>query len=347
MLHNAALPFLVECSGGTGAGSPDVLIASWPTKGTLSIAPGGTSTDGWVVYTPAPGQSGPDSFTYRGISPGSGSGGSDELSPVRTVSMVIGAGTAPTCWADSQSVAPGTSTVLRLVCDSAGDPITSLSITQAPQHGALGIADINSGRVTYTPGTGYTGPDTFSFRATSVCGAASCQAEVAPFDLTVLPAQSGPQGPAGSAGPAGPAGPAGENGADGATGPAGAAGAVGATGPAGAAGATGPVGPAGPVTLVDRLAVVSSTARLTAVAGRRVRLAYALTRDAGVVLEVRRNGRPVARVVQAATAGRSTITWNGKVRGRPAPDGRYTLVLTATVAGQRSSDQVLLVVRRL
>ncbi len=323
--HNAALPIFVACAGGTGTGSPDILITGAPNKGTLNVGVGGTSTDQWVVYTPSPGQSGADSFTFRGVSSGSGSGGSDEIGPQRTVSLLIGAGTAPVCHADSQSVTTDTATALRLVCDSGGDPITSFAITQAPQHGTLGLSGLNSGQVTYTPSAAYTGRDTFAFRATSACGAPSCQAAAAGFDLSVLPTQAGPDGPAGPAGPSG------------------APGAPGATGPAGPAG---PAGPPGPVVLLDRLVVVSSTSRLTAVGGRRVRLAYAVTRDADVVLDVQRDGRSVARVVRSAHAGRAAIVWNGKVRGGPAPAGRYTLVLAAAAAGQRSSDRVRLVLRR-
>ena len=128
--HNAATPIFVECTGGTGTGSPDVLIATNPSKGTLSPAAGQTSTDQWVVYTPNPGASGADSFMYRGISPGSGSGGADEVGPLRTVNLRIGAGTPPVCANLSQSVPRNdathtTPTSLRLTCASGGDPITS------------------------------------------------------------------------------------------------------------------------------------------------------------------------------------------------------------------------------
>ena len=86
--HNASLPIFIPCAGGTGTGSPDVFVESSPSKGVLNPQAGGTSTDQWVTYTPNPGQSGFDSFTYRGVSPGSGSGGSDELGPVRTASQI-------------------------------------------------------------------------------------------------------------------------------------------------------------------------------------------------------------------------------------------------------------------
>ena len=41
--HNASLPIFIPCSGGTGIGSPDVLVATNPSKGTLNPAAGGTS----------------------------------------------------------------------------------------------------------------------------------------------------------------------------------------------------------------------------------------------------------------------------------------------------------------
>src|SRR3954454_1427883 len=102
--HNAATPIFIDCTGGTGTGSPDVLVVSNPARGTLNLPAGQTSTDQWIVYTPNAGQSGADSFTFRGVSPGSGVGGSDEVGPVRTVDLRIGAGSAPVCVNQSQSV---------------------------------------------------------------------------------------------------------------------------------------------------------------------------------------------------------------------------------------------------
>ena len=92
---------------------------------------------------------------YRGVSPGSGSGGSDEVGPLRTVDLRIGAGTAPACANLSQSVPQNdathtTPTSLRLVCASGGDPIVSYSISTAPAHGALTTTNLNSGLVGYT-----------------------------------------------------------------------------------------------------------------------------------------------------------------------------------------------------
>src|SRR4051794_30309018 len=153
--HNAATPIFVDCTGGTGTGSPDVLIGTNPTKGALSVPAGQTSTDQWVVYRPNAGQSGSDSFTYRGLSPGSGGGGSDELGPARWVNLRIGAGSAPACANLSQTVPQNdathtAATSLRLLCASGGDPITRYTIAALPAHGGLTTTSLNSGLVGYT-----------------------------------------------------------------------------------------------------------------------------------------------------------------------------------------------------
>src|SRR3954469_13369587 len=130
--HNAATPIFTDCAGGSGTGSPDVLVASSPSKGALSLAAGQTSTDQWLTYTPDPGQSGADSFTFRGSSPAAGD--TVELGPLRTVRLRIGEGTAPACAGLSATVPQNdathtTATTLRLVCASGGDPITAYSVS--------------------------------------------------------------------------------------------------------------------------------------------------------------------------------------------------------------------------
>src|SRR4051794_17527402 len=127
--HNATTPIFVDCTGGTGTGSPDVLVVTNPSKGTVTPAAGGTSSDQWVVYIPNAGQVGADSFQYRGVSPGSGSFGTDEVGPVQTVNLRIGAGSPPVCSNLSQSVPQAIGTKLRLSCASGGDPIVSFSIS--------------------------------------------------------------------------------------------------------------------------------------------------------------------------------------------------------------------------
>ena len=313
--HNAATPIFIDCSGGSGAGSPDVLIASNPSKGTVSPGSGQTSTDQWVTYTPSPGQSGADSFTFRGVSPGSGAGGSDELSASRTVNIRIAAGSPPVCANQSQSVPQETATNLRLTCASGGDPITAYAITNPPDHGVLGTTSLNAGLVTYTSSAGYSGPDFLQYNATSTCGAASCQSPSATFDLQVLDPQQGPEGSEGQDGSAGPAGPA---------------------GPAGAAGAP---GAPGSIATQDRLFVASYLDALLVRRGKAVTLRYVSTTGARVVLEVFKGARRVAAVAGTARPGKNAIRWNGKVDRKRAPRGTYRLELKATTGEQVAQDR--------
>jgi hypothetical protein len=310
--HNAVTPIFIDCTGGSGTGSPDVLVWTNPTKGTVSPAAGGTSTDQWVVYTPNAGAFGADSFTYRGVSPGSGSLGSDELGPVQTVNLRIGAGSPPVCSNLSQSVPQATATNLRLSCAMGGDPIASFSISNPPDHGSLNTLGLNSGLVWYTSNAGYAGQDFFGYRLTTGCGAASCQSAEATFDLQVLDPQQGPPG---------------ADGADGAPGKDGAPGAPGS------------------VVTVDRLFIASYLDGLTGRRGKPVILRYVSTTSAQVMLEVFKGTRRVSATVASARPGKNAIRWNGKVDGKKAPRGLYKLRLKATSGDQVATDKAAIRLR--
>jgi hypothetical protein len=313
--HNAVTPIFINCTGGSGAGSPDVLVVTNPTKGTVSPAAGGTSTDQWVVYTPNAGAFGADSFTYKGVSPGSGSGGSDEVSAEQTVNLRIGVGSPPVCSNLSQSVPQATATNLRLSCAMGGDPIASFSISNPPDQGSLNTLGLNSGLVSYTSNPGYAGQDSFGYRLTTGCGAASCQSAEATFNLQVLDPQQGPPG---------------ADGADGADGTPGQDGAPGAP---------------GSVVTVDRLFIASYLDGLTARRGKPVILRYVSTTEAQVMLEVFKGARRVSAAVATARAGKNAIRWNGKVDGKKAPRGLYRLRLKATSGDQVATDKATIRLR--
>jgi hypothetical protein len=131
--------------------------------------------------------------------------------------------------------------------------------------------------------------------------------------------------------------------------PIGSAGPVGVTGPAGPLGPAGPAGPSGSAGK-DRvlLVVVAGSDRLKARAGRRLQIRYSLTRSADVILRVRRGTRTVATTRQSArAAGRNTVAWNGRVAGKRAAPGKYTLTLTATADdGQAATDTITAAITR-
>ncbi|MFZ7087645.1 Ig-like domain-containing protein [Curtobacterium sp. RRHDQ10] len=138
-----------------------------PGHGTVSTAP-----DGSFTYTPVDGFSGTDTFDYR-VTDRTGQ------QTTATVTITVGIVTTPdtlTATTDTTSVVPAAHGVL------ANDRGTGLTATVAtgPTHGDLALA--KDGSYTYTPAAGYSGPDSFTYRATD--GTATKTETVT---ITVLP----------------------------------------------------------------------------------------------------------------------------------------------------------------
>jgi Tol biopolymer transport system component len=173
--------------------------------------------------------------------------------------------------------------------------------------------------------------------ATNPGGSASAaSAAVVPPKTVEQP--TGPDDSAGGQGPAGGSGPSGAPGTQGSAGPSGAPVTQGGTGvpgpadspaPPGAGGSQAPPGPQAQRSGL-RLNVIAAPARVRL--RRPVRIRFAVSARATVRLDVRRAGK--RKVIASRTvrvrAGRRSLVWNGRVRGRPARPGRYTLTLRAT-----------------
>jgi hypothetical protein len=126
-------------------------VATGPAHGTLS----GTAPN--LTYTPANGYSGPDSFTFTA------NDGSLTSAP-GTVSITVGtpANTAPTATDQSLDVDHDTARAITLTgTDPESDPLT-FAVATNPAHGTLSGTAPN---LTYTPTSGYSGPDSFTFTA--------------------------------------------------------------------------------------------------------------------------------------------------------------------------------------
>jgi streptogramin lyase len=120
------------------------------------------------------------------------------------------------------------------------------------------------------------------------------------------------------------------------------AGAQGPAGPSGGSGTPGPPGPTGPAGQAKLVLVAFQLSPAHPRAGRRLRVRFAITDAAGVVLQVRK-GRGKARTVtrKAVTkAGVQTLTWNGKLGRAKAKPGRYDLVVQATKDGRSASSRL-------
>jgi uncharacterized repeat protein (TIGR01451 family)/CSLREA domain-containing protein len=134
-----------------------VIAASTPAHGTATCA--GTQ----CTYTPAPGYHGPDGFTYT-ISDGHGG------TATATVTIAVVAQNAPPVAvndaygtaAGAALAVPASSGVLANDSDPEGNPLTAV-LAATVQHGNLTLAP--DGSFTYTPNAGFSGTDSFTYRA--------------------------------------------------------------------------------------------------------------------------------------------------------------------------------------
>jgi VCBS repeat-containing protein len=133
-------------------------VVTQPLHGTLTL-----NGNGSFIYTPTANYNGPDSFTYK-VSDGTAQ------SQNATVNITVSAvNDAPVAVANSYNVLLNTpltvsqsAGVLANDTDVEGATLTAILGTQ-PQHGTITLNA--NGSFTYTPTTGYTGPDSFTYKA--------------------------------------------------------------------------------------------------------------------------------------------------------------------------------------
>ena len=157
---NVAAPGVLGNDAANGGTGLSAALVSTVSHGSLTL-----NGDGSVTYTPTSGYSGPDSFTYRAVnSAGNGN--------TATVSLTVNAG-APTTAADAYSTgfnttltvpAPG---VLGNDAANGGTGLTAVLITSTSQ-GSLTVN--GDGSLSYTPNGGFTGADSFTYRAVNSVG---------------------------------------------------------------------------------------------------------------------------------------------------------------------------------
>jgi VCBS repeat-containing protein len=150
------------------------VVVTQPAHGTLTL-----NANGSFTYVPTANYSGPDSFTYK-----ANDGTVD--SAVATANITVTAvNDSPTATANSYNVVLNTALtinqangVLANDIDPENATLTATVVTQ-PAHGTLTLNA--NGSFTYTPTNGYTGPDSFTYRA----GDGTTQSQPATVSLTV------------------------------------------------------------------------------------------------------------------------------------------------------------------
>src|SRR5262249_26803973 len=90
---------------------------------------------------------------------------------------------APVAQAQSVTTAQNTPISGTLVATDIDSPSLTYSIVASPAHGTVTI-NVNTGAYTYTPAAGYSGSDSFTFKAND----GSLDSNVATVSLTVTPA---------------------------------------------------------------------------------------------------------------------------------------------------------------
>jgi uncharacterized repeat protein (TIGR01451 family)/gliding motility-associated-like protein len=155
------IPILINDVAGSSPINPaSVVIVTNPTHGTLTINP-----DGTVTYKPEPNYSGPDSFVYtvkdqNGLT----------SNPATVTIDVIPS--KPVAIDDVAKTSFNTPVDINILLNDKedGSPFqkNSVEIIDKPLHGTIRVnAD---GTVTYTPFSGYTGTDTFTYRVKDANG---------------------------------------------------------------------------------------------------------------------------------------------------------------------------------
>ncbi|MFG5777345.1 midcut-by-XrtH protein [Comamonas sp. J-3] len=159
-------------TAGTAVSIPVLVNDSDPDGDTLSIqshssgAHGSVAVDGSskLLYTPTAGYQGTDSFSYT-ISDGKG------LTATASVNVTINAApvvnTAPIANDDAAVVTENSSVTIAVRAndtDAEGDALTVIGVTQGA-NGSV-VTDAVSGNPIYTPNSGFSGTDSFSYTIT-------------------------------------------------------------------------------------------------------------------------------------------------------------------------------------
>ena len=159
-----------------------------PAHGTLALAANGS-----YVYTPAANWNGTDTFTYRAYD---GTSYSDIETATITVTPVndppVAATDGPYSTPEGTALVLSAPGVLANDTDVEGDPLTAVKLSN-PAHGTL-VLNVN-GSATYTPAAGYSGSDSFTYRASdglALSAPITVSITVVPKPATTLAVTSAP-----------------------------------------------------------------------------------------------------------------------------------------------------------
>jgi VCBS repeat-containing protein len=174
-------PLVVLAPAGVLANDSDAngdTLTAIQVSGPAHAASFTLNANGSFTYTPVAGYTGPDSFSYK---PNDGTVDGNTV----TVSLTV-ANNAPVAVNDSYTASQSTPLVVPVATgllandtDANGDTLTAIKVTD-PAHGAVTVN--LDGSFTYTPTTGYVGPDSFTYKAND----GTADSTVATVNLNVI-----------------------------------------------------------------------------------------------------------------------------------------------------------------
>ena len=171
-------------SSGQPLANPTIVTA--PTKGTAVV-----NADGSITYTPTPGTSGTDSYTYQVCDTG-------VPAVCGTATVTVSVANTVTATPDNASTPQNTAVTTPVLGNDTvspgGAPLNpaSVTVTVAPAHGTTSV-NAGTGAVTYTPALGYSGPDSYTYRVcdgstpTPVCATAVVRVAVGTDTVSANP----------------------------------------------------------------------------------------------------------------------------------------------------------------
>jgi VCBS repeat-containing protein len=154
---NIAAPGLLSNDVDPDANTLTAVVVNQPAHGSVTI-----NANGSFTYTPAANYNGPDSFTYRA------NDGTITSEPATVNLTVTAVNDTPVAGNDTfttpfnTALTPAAPGVLSNDTDADSGATLTPSVVAQPQHGSVTINA--NGSFTYTPTTGYSGPDSFTYR---------------------------------------------------------------------------------------------------------------------------------------------------------------------------------------
>jgi kumamolisin len=177
--ENTAVSGTLSASGPSGAALSFAIVAQ-PANGSVTLT---NASTGAFTYTPNSGFSGTDSFTFDA----SDSGGTSNTA-TETVTVQAPTVAAPT--ASNGSVTTNENKAVSGTLSASGPSGAALSfaIVAQPANGSVTLTNASTGAFTYTPNSGFSGTDSFTFDASDSGGTSNTATET----VTVNAVSTGP-----------------------------------------------------------------------------------------------------------------------------------------------------------